>query len=321
MSLAGTPRHVVQFYESDVQLGEAVASYLTEAVRAGGAAVVIAEPVRRDLVVAGLLARGVDVAQARRTGALLERDAADTLASFGDDAGLDEAAFTEVIGRVLAGAAARGGPVRAYGEMVGLLWAADRLRQALDLEAMWNQLASQLPFELYCGYPAPGDTDRADTLRRIAEVHNAVHGAHLPTGLISTRTPPDVVGFYDPDPYSAAAARALVGRALREAGIGENVVEDAVAVVAELASNAIRHAGTGYSVTVAWVPAGVRITVTDANPGPPAPRATNPLDRSGRGLPIITALTHDWGHRPVEGGKAVWVELAHAPSAAPPTGR
>lgn len=65
--------HVVQFYDSDNELTEAVASFLAEAIRGGGAAVVIAEPGHRAGLARVLAARGITVAAARRGGALIER--------------------------------------------------------------------------------------------------------------------------------------------------------------------------------------------------------------------------------------------------------
>jgi hypothetical protein len=42
--------------------------------------------------------------------------------------------------------------MRAYGEMVNLLWQQGKTDQAIALEILWNQLAGIYDFSLLCGY-------------------------------------------------------------------------------------------------------------------------------------------------------------------------
>jgi MEDS: MEthanogen/methylotroph, DcmR Sensory domain len=44
--------------------------------------------------------------------------------------------------------------VRAYGEMVDVLWKRGNTAAAIRLEALWNTLADTQPFSLLCGYAA-----------------------------------------------------------------------------------------------------------------------------------------------------------------------
>jgi hypothetical protein len=43
--------------------------------------------------------------------------------------------------------------LRAYGEMVGLLWKAGSFSAAIELEDNWNRLLKQYAFSLFCSYP------------------------------------------------------------------------------------------------------------------------------------------------------------------------
>jgi hypothetical protein len=43
-------------------------------------------------------------------------------------------------------------PIRAYGEMVDVLWQEGNESGAIRLEILWNQLASTYEFSLLCGY-------------------------------------------------------------------------------------------------------------------------------------------------------------------------
>ena len=59
-----------------------------------------------------------------------------------------------------------------YGEMVGLLWPRQPLA-AIRLEALWNELQLELPFDLLCGYTIDGRPDSAD-LDLIRQAHSYV---------------------------------------------------------------------------------------------------------------------------------------------------
>ena len=85
-------------------------------------------------------------------------------------------AFFEVIGGVIRDAVGTGRPVRAYGEMVALLWEAGDVLAAIDLETLWNELASELPFALYCAYHSESvaANEHADALHDVCRLHSAV---------------------------------------------------------------------------------------------------------------------------------------------------
>jgi anti-sigma regulatory factor (Ser/Thr protein kinase) len=80
-------------------------------------------------------------------------------------------------------------------------------------------------------------------------------------------------------------------------------------VVSELASNAVLHAGTPFTVRVWRGPDRVRVEVMDRSDRLPAPRDHDPTAVSGRGLAIVGTLADRWGVEVVSGGKCVWAEL------------
>ena len=79
-------------------------------------------------------------------------------------------------------------------------------------------------------------------------------------------------------------------------------------VVTELATNAVRHAGTAFSVSVA-IDDLVTIEVSDGSGAVPARRDT-PSDEDGRGLQLVEALAADWGVDITGGTKSVWCRLS-----------
>src|SRR4026209_2917692 len=86
---AGHSEHLVQFYESDTFLIDAVARYVGAGLRAGDAAVIIATAAHRRKLDDRLAADGFDLACASGEGRYVALDAAETVAAFMSDGGLD----------------------------------------------------------------------------------------------------------------------------------------------------------------------------------------------------------------------------------------
>lgn len=87
----------------------------------------------------------------------------------------------------------------------------------------------------------------------------------------------------------------------------EHVVE---LLTTELATNAIVHALSGFSVTVHVTSGAVRVEVDDTSPVIPVPIAAPPPDAlNGRGLFLVASLSNRWGAEVVPGGKRVWFEV------------
>ncbi len=86
-------------------------------------------------------------------------------------------------------------------------------------------------------------------------------------------------------------------------------------VVSELATNAVLHAATPFSVTISRHEASLRLEVRDALPvavALPDPPAQGP---NGRGLRIVDQLSREWGVDLDPDGKAVWAVFAVPPEA------
>lgn len=110
-------------------------------------------------------------------------------------------------------------------------------------------------------------------------------------------------------PPSVGSARNFVGDLLRHHGL-PHLVDDVRLVVSELATNAVMHARTGFSVTLRGFEGFVVVEVHDGCRAGPFLRASPSLDTNGRGISIVQALSRDWGVNEYEGGsKAVWAEF------------
>jgi serine/threonine-protein kinase RsbW len=113
---------------------------------------------------------------------------------------------------------------------------------------------------------------------------------------------------------TAPRIRRLLVEDLRALGVGEEVVDDAEIVIAELVANALRHARplTDGSVRVRWKTKGgvVEVEVSDGGgPSVPRPAPQALWSTSGRGLRIVRSLAHEWGVLDDKGGRTVWASL------------
>ena len=170
--------HVVQFYEQSPYLIDRVSSFIAPGLKAGEAAIVIATSEHREMVGVQLGARGIDVIEMRKHGAYVDLDAAETMSKFMVDGQPDRKRFVEVIGGTITQVRpkARFPIVRAYGEMVALLWAQGRQDAAINLEELWNDLLGHHPFSLMCGYPIEGlGNPDSPTVQKMMATHTKAH--------------------------------------------------------------------------------------------------------------------------------------------------
>jgi signal transduction histidine kinase len=173
-------RHAVQFFEKDDGLSDAVASFLGEGLNEDDPIVVIATEERRKALLLRLAASGVDVDAGTKSGRIVMADARETLARFMRRGTLDPALFRAVMGEIFAASAARavaqGRQVRAYGEMVDVLWRDGQRSAALLIEDLWNDLSATFPFSIFCAYVLDSFFKSSDTelFEKICSAHTHV---------------------------------------------------------------------------------------------------------------------------------------------------
>jgi hypothetical protein len=146
--------HTVQFYGDDDHLCNAVAEFTASGLHAGEPAVIIATPFHQKGIVKQLEARDVDAEHARHIGDLVLLDAEDMLGRLLVNGVPESGLFHTGVGGLLS-QTSRGReevPIRAYGEMVDVLWRAGNADAAIRLEALWNTLLDARPLSLLCGY-------------------------------------------------------------------------------------------------------------------------------------------------------------------------
>jgi PAS domain S-box-containing protein len=148
----GEREHLVQFYEDSQTLVETVAGFIGSGLRAKSAGIVIATRGHLDALDKQLAVDGIDVAAAKRSGQYVAVEAREMLGRILANGWPQPDLFRFRIGGLIEKAHSRWGSVRAFGEMVGLLWEGGAQGAALRLESLWNELGITQPFALLCGY-------------------------------------------------------------------------------------------------------------------------------------------------------------------------
>jgi anti-sigma regulatory factor (Ser/Thr protein kinase) len=111
-------------------------------------------------------------------------------------------------------------------------------------------------------------------------------------------------------PRSPARARAFVCEHLVEHRL-LYLVDTIRLVVSELATNAMAHALTPFTVTLSQQEQTVTLAVRDESTVIPTPATPHIMDTSGRGLTIVDILSTDCGCRvDDEGAKTMWSSFA-----------
>jgi anti-sigma regulatory factor (Ser/Thr protein kinase) len=108
---------------------------------------------------------------------------------------------------------------------------------------------------------------------------------------------------------SASGARNFVSQQLTEHDLSY-LVEDVRLVASELATNAMLHARTPFTVSLEQLVRVVLLTVQDGSPSAPERVDAKVMDTHGRGLFLVDHTSHDWGVRDgPEGSKSVWASF------------
>jgi hypothetical protein len=168
--------HFVEFYETEAFLVDSVRDFHASGLIAGDAAIVVATGAHRNAFERALLEAGIDLSAAQQCGRFIVLDASETLAKLMVDGMPDAARFKFVIGQLISRAAENAHGVRIYGEMVAVLWDEGNVAAAIALEDLWNDLATEYPFSLFCAYPMRAfDADTSsERFRRVCGQHSKV---------------------------------------------------------------------------------------------------------------------------------------------------
>lgn len=110
-------------------------------------------------------------------------------------------------------------------------------------------------------------------------------------------------------PAEVRRARDFVASAVRSWRMPEMASSELALLTSELATNAVLHARTEFTVVVRYSGALIRVEVGDGSRSAPQRRDAVEEDTSGRGLNLVETLATDWGVLETLNGKRVWFEM------------
>lgn len=152
LSHTGPGDHVAQVYEDSDFFVDAVCHYVTSGLEQGEAVLLIMRDANWNRLERRLRDQGADPAAAIARGQLHVHEAAATLARLMKGGMPDAGLFSEFIGSALIQARWKYPRVRAFGEMVDILWQRGHRLAAQHLEELWNEAIRARGFSLFCAY-------------------------------------------------------------------------------------------------------------------------------------------------------------------------
>lgn len=164
--------HIAQFYEHDDVLLDTLAGFVGGGLKTGEGAIVLATAGHLKALEQRLAASGIDVATAVARAQYIPMVAEEALAKFMVNQWPDDQLFAAFVSDLITRARATGRRVRAFGELVALLWARGDVAATIRLEFLWHQLCQSQAFSLFCAYPKSGFTE--DPLKSL-DVIRATH--------------------------------------------------------------------------------------------------------------------------------------------------
>lgn len=280
-------------------------------IRSGETAIVVATDLHCRAFRAKLESVGIDANREHRQNFVF-LDAATTMSRFITEGRIDRAGFHAVVGGIIRDALQNGLPVRVYGEMVALLWEEGDVVAAIELESLWNELGNELPFSLFCAYPnaVVSGSEHIGALQQICHLHSSVTQLTDDDGCRARGSDEiKVTAKFGATSDAPRAARHFVLNALRQLEYAQELIDDAALISTELATNAVVHAKSPFSVVVQTDGPTVRISVHDLHVVPSTIGKKALPVRRGHGIGLVDALAYRWGIDSPLDGKIVWAEL------------
>ena len=167
--------HLVQFYPDDSAFLDSLEGFVVAGLRGGEGVIVIATPDHIHALDRRLPQHGIDLEHPALRDQYVTLDAERVLAMFMINGWPDDYLFEQIVISLLKRAGKGGRRVRAFGEMVALLWTQGHAGATVRLEHLWHKMCRENGFSLFCAYPRIGFTQDADSsMKEICDAHSKV---------------------------------------------------------------------------------------------------------------------------------------------------
>ncbi len=183
--------HVVQIYEDDSEFLDTLEDFVVSGFKDGDSMVLIATDNHLKTIEARCHAKGYKINALKVHGQYFAIEAEDMMSRFMVNGWPDEELFFTAVSKVLNNARKGGKKVRAFGEMVALMWANGQQGATVRLEYLWHEFCKKEEFRLLCAYPKSGFTENAATsIKTICATHSKIiNGEESRQGKLYYTTP------------------------------------------------------------------------------------------------------------------------------------
>lgn len=170
--------HILQIYENDGVFLDALTGFVGGGINAGDCCIVIATGNHLKALDARLESYGIHINSLISEYRYIPLDADETLSKFMINGWPDESLFNQTVIELLRrGRNHSNRGIRAFGEMVALLWAQGNNGATVRLEHLWNKFCQKETFCLFCAYPKSGFTeDISESMNHICCAHAKMIG-------------------------------------------------------------------------------------------------------------------------------------------------
>jgi hypothetical protein len=167
--------HFVQIYQDEDTFVNTLTSFVNEALQEGFTALVVATPVHHRQLEERLSQIGHDLAALQTQDQYISLDAEATMGEFMVNGSVDGERFLQVATDILARATKNGRNVRAFGEMVAIMWARGFYGATVKLEYLWHQFCTENSFAMFCAYPEIGFAENgSEAIAHICAAHSKI---------------------------------------------------------------------------------------------------------------------------------------------------
>lgn len=167
--------HSIQIYENDTVFLNTLEGFAGCGFLSGDSVVIIATTEHLEKLNDRLRTQGFDLEALIENEQYFPLEARDTLSKFMVKNWPDEKLFEKCISGLIARASKNGRKIRAFGEMVAVLWENGLHGATVQLEHLWNQLHEKEAFTLYCAYPKTGFSQTiSHSIDTICKAHSKI---------------------------------------------------------------------------------------------------------------------------------------------------
>lgn len=177
--------HVVQIYDGESNLIDTLQNYVLDGIKKNECIILIATPEHIRKIEEGLLEHGIHLDTLKAIEQYITLDADNTLSKFMVDGLPDENLFKTTISAVFEKPLLNNYKIRAFGEMVSLLWSRGNKKATVELEVLWNRFCSTTSFTLFCAYPKDVfKSDGHEPISHICDHHSRIISGDANNGQI-----------------------------------------------------------------------------------------------------------------------------------------